>query len=139
MNICEEYLRHGKITNEVLKDATIEELTALKSLVNEDITSIKNQLDEAKAKLIANGEYADANWHQKANAAKRIKGQLSQRIQEELSRKKQIRLAEERKQKDERRKQNEKDQVGYLIEAIHRVLTPKQAEKVLNMWRKIRP
>jgi len=107
-------------------------LIALKELVDEDITHIKNKLDVVKTELITKKIYANPDWYRRATAAKRIKGQLSQCLQNEIAQRKR-----ERKARD--RELNEKDRIGYLLEAMKQVLTPEQVEKVLDMWRQLRP
>lgn len=62
-----------------------ETLLGWKQVIDEDIMRIGLQIDEAKAKKQATGEYADPNWFHKARTAKKMYGMLSQQIQRQLS------------------------------------------------------
>ncbi|MBN1326244.1 hypothetical protein JW977_04700 [Candidatus Falkowbacteria bacterium] len=131
MSICDDYRNKMKINDEMISNAADEELTTLLENVNEDIAIITIQLDKAKVDLKVTGLRADPEWFQKASAAKKIKGQLSQRIQNELSRRKKVR-------REKNRQQSEKEGVRSLLRAINLVLTPEQKKKVLDMWRQLR-
>lgn len=137
MNICDEYRNKIKITNEMLIEATEEELIALLELVNEDTTSITIQIETAKAELKTSGVYADPEWYQKATAARKIKGQLSQRIQHEITRKKKARKEKNREQYQQDRVKYQEDKVGSLLRAMDQVLTLEQKQQVLDVWRQL--
>jgi hypothetical protein len=74
MSIIQDYRKDGKISREALVNSTEPELLELLEVVNKDVTTIKNQLGEAKVDFINRGQYADAGWYQRAEAAKKIKG-----------------------------------------------------------------
>ena len=131
MSICDDYRNKLKITPKMLKDALDDELITLKELVCEDITMISIQLDKAKAEFKTDGIPSNNAWFQNASAAKKIKGQLNLKIQNELGRRKKI-------QKEKNREQHEKDLVNSLLKAINLALTPEQKERVLETWRQLR-
>lgn len=67
-----------------LEGLTERDLLDLKTEIDAEITSIKMQLENARAEKISTGKYADSTWWIKANNALRIKGRQSQQIQTEL-------------------------------------------------------
>ncbi|OGY41116.1 MAG: hypothetical protein A2Y67_00700 [Candidatus Buchananbacteria bacterium RBG_13_39_9] len=140
MKICDEYRNKVRITSDMIQAATDDELIELKELVNEDITSIAIQLDDAKTKLSTQGIYSDPEWYHKAFAAKKIKGQLNLKIQNEMSRRRKAHAGEVRRQREEEKilKKEGKDRLAYLIEAMKQVLTTGQFEEVMEVWKELR-
>lgn len=132
MDICSTYRAHKRIDKESLAQATEDELLALKELVDRDNGVIGDQLTAAKAAATSRGVYADSDWYRRINVAKRIKGLLSQHIQNELGRRKRVR-------REVGRQENDKNLFGSLLTAMRAVLPPEQVESVLVMWRQIRP
>jgi hypothetical protein len=63
---------------------TVESLKAALEEVNTDIARIKSQLETARAKKIATGEYSDPLWYAKASGALRFKQRESQTLQAKL-------------------------------------------------------
>lgn len=51
----------------------------------EDLGSIRNQVDTAKTRALAEGQYADSDWFRRAQSALRHKGRLDQDLATELS------------------------------------------------------
>lgn len=109
-----------------LEGESEQELLDLKSDIDLDITTIRIQLSDAKAKVVTDGSYSDPEWWRKANAALKIKGRQSQQIQNELSlmrRKKQ----EIKAQQFERR----------FIDIAKKELSEEVFQKILNQAREI--
>ena len=131
MNIYDKYRARKRITGNMLTKATTEDLVTLKELVDREIGAINDQLIGVKNQVKINGIYADPDWYRRVNSAKRFKGQLSQRIQNELGRRK-------RDQKRINQQKNGKSQFKSLLEAMKLVLTEEQVESVLDTWRQIR-
>lgn len=71
-----------------VEQSTDEELQARLDEVSEELASIRLQVDTAKSRARAQGEYSDPDWFHRAQFALRMKGQEHQRIQRELSRRK---------------------------------------------------
>lgn len=128
--IFNQYRLKGNVSPDTLKGGSYDDLMALKNLVESDVTRIANQLSEAKANLIINGERADPGWFHRANSAKRLKGRLCQRIQQELSLKKQ-------KNKEEKTKRLANNAFRAILIAMDRILDLETKEKVLAEWRNI--
>ena len=63
-----------------------EDLLKRKLEVEEQIQSIKAQIQAAKHKVKEFGEYSDRDWYQKVNGARRVYGRFLQAIQNELAR-----------------------------------------------------
>ena len=84
MDALAKYKNGGRLNSSELSGLTEEGLLELKELIDEDLLRIGNQLLRAKQEVITNGMYADTDWYRKATFAKKIKGQLSQKIQNEL-------------------------------------------------------
>jgi hypothetical protein len=76
-----------KIDGEVVdvRKATKLEVIALRNRLNGEIAEIAAQIDAAKARAQATGEYADPEWFRRAVAAKRYKGADVQRANQALS------------------------------------------------------
>ena len=72
-----------------LPNMSKEELIDLKLKVDNEILYVKNQIEDAKAKLITDGEYSDPKWYSKINGARRFLGIASQKIQAEMAKRKQ--------------------------------------------------
>jgi len=123
VNICSKYRREGRLSGEDLKAASYDELLDLKVLVDENTAQIREQLDSAKSDAAATGIYADRNWFRSATAAMRIKGQLGQRIQNEIRRKKQL--------EKEERQMEQHDREWLLMRAMDEVLTSEQKQRVV--------
>lgn len=75
-----------------LSRLTRDQLIHTKLRIEAEASEIKGQLDEAKARVITDGTYADPTWFRRAQAALRAKGRACQAIQAQLSR---LRRAEE--------------------------------------------
>jgi hypothetical protein len=94
MNVRQIYHKRIKLTQELLGSMAEEELLDLKSFYDSDSSKYGVELDMAMGKAKQSGEHADAEWFAKTKFAKRVVGQLSQRIQIELSRRKRERTSE---------------------------------------------
>ena len=84
MDVLAKYKNGERINSSELSGLTEAELLELKAHIDEDLFFIGDQLFQAKQKVVTSGEYADASWYRRATFAKRIKGQLSQKVQNEL-------------------------------------------------------
>lgn len=131
MNIRDAYRDSNRVSRKDLAEAIEDDLLELKVLVDDEIGHIAEQLTEAKAKAASTGDYSDADWYRRATSAKRIKGRLSQRIQNELARRKRARIESNAHQQRE-------GKLHFLLEAMNQVLTPEQKEKVLDLWRELK-
>jgi ubiquitin len=130
MNVLEEYAESGRVKPANLKEASTEELLELKQEVDTNIAAIGGELMEAKANATAHGEYSDPDWFRRATMAKKMKGQLSQRIQTALSKKK-------AEQKEKNRRENEQTFEKRLLKAMDMVLEPEVKEQVLEKARNL--
>ncbi len=131
MNICSKYVDSRRISTTDIKIADSEELLELKSIIDGDILAINDQLGKARTERITNGTYADPDWYRRAMTAKGAKGQLSQRIQNELR----LRRKENSQQRmisDSERKYTS------LVQALHLVLTAEQVDEVVQKARELR-
>ena len=126
MNILEKYNVKMQISQGDLRAATDDELLGLKVIVDTEIAKIGSQLSLAKSKA-RKGEYSDSAWFNRAKMAKKLLGQLSQRIQNELAR----RRAERRKNHEYRRKYET------LLRAINETIAVDQREKLFEEWRRL--
>jgi hypothetical protein len=57
-----------------LRAMSDDELQQLKLDLQEEISSIKGQLIEARARVHVTGQYSDSDWYRRANGAQRVKG-----------------------------------------------------------------
>lgn len=71
-------------TESVLDEMCRADLIQLKNIIDDEIASIKEQLDEAKTEQLVTGTYADPGWWRKANSALRMKGRFVQKIQRQI-------------------------------------------------------
>ena len=131
MALVDEYRKQRRALCSQLDGAEYDELVDLKLVVDQEILSISDDLAKAKTKLIQDGAWSDPDWFRRATMAKRIKGQLSQRIQLLMSRKKKI-------IKEQNRAKDESNQVRLLFDAMNTVLTPEQKKQVVDEWNRIR-
>ena len=130
MDLFSQYKVNGRVSPEDFRGAKEEVLLELKSLIDADILHISGQLLAAMAEHTISGVYADADWFRRATMAKRIKGQLSQRIQNELSR--------QRRESFRANHQGELEtRIRSVIAALHIVLTPEQKNAVLLKAREL--
>lgn len=97
-----------------LEDICEDELIEMKEEVDQDITSIKIQIDEAKDKVI-DGEYADRDWWLRVNGALRIKGRQSQQIQNAIGRVKRERKEKEQLQLERRFMNIARQELSYEV------------------------
>ncbi len=114
--------RKGRLSRQQLEEMSDIELLDLKASIDYDIAGISSQLENARANVHSSGEYADSSWYARATMAKRLKGQASQTIQNELGR---------------RRKENgpNQDFVNALLEAMDKLLTPEMKSEVIELAR----
>ncbi len=80
-----------------LDEMTADELTELEMLLMDDITGIKDSIDNARTKLIRDGQYADPDWYRRVQTARRIKArqlEMVKRARKAASRKPGRSLAE---------------------------------------------
>jgi hypothetical protein len=127
MSIVNLYRETGSATIDQLEEAEYMELLDLKTVVDDDIGHIAAQLSQARADRLTNGEYADPQWYHRATTAKRIKGQLSQRIQNEIRRRKMDRPTPPAKGGG----------LKALLRAIDLVLDPEQKRLVIAKWKEM--
>jgi hypothetical protein len=126
-NACDLYRETGRIDPQLIGMIKGCDLLTVKSLVDTDITFIKAQIDEAKGRAAATGDYSDREWFRKAMSSLRIKGLLSQRIQTELGKRRQER-------KNRNREENERRTVALLMRAIGESLPEDWRQKVLDRF-----
>lgn len=128
MNVLEEYAKNGRVKSACFKEASREELLELKQEVDMDIAVIGGELRKAKANAAAYREYSDPDWFHRATIAKKMKGQLSQKICAALG-----------KKRDEKKKRNrQEDEQSFkkrLLKAMDIVLEPEVKEQVLEQAR----
>lgn len=122
-SVVELYKETSRVDREDLEEAMEQELLDLKILVDEDIMHIGLQLDDAKTALVTTGEYADAQWYRDATAAKKIKGHLSQQIQNLIGAIK-------------RRRKESLDVVQFetMREVLKEILTEEQEQEVWDLF-----
>ena len=84
MDALAKYKNGERISSSELSGLTEEGLLELKELIDEDLLHIGNQLLQAKQEVVTNGVYSDTDWFRRATFAKKVKGQLSQKIQNEM-------------------------------------------------------
>lgn len=80
-----------------LDEMTADELTELEMLLMDDITGIKDSIDNARTKLVRDGQYADPDWYRRVHTARRIKArqlEMVKRARKAASRKPGRSLAE---------------------------------------------
>jgi len=65
---------------------TYEELQALRLELEDDIRSIRKQIQRAQVAVRATGQYASQQWWLKVHEALRIKGHQCQEVQQEMGR-----------------------------------------------------
>lgn len=64
-----------------------DDLMALRTVAQEAIARIRDQLSSARVRVAETGLYADRDWYRRANSALRFKGSYIQRIQAAMGRK----------------------------------------------------
>lgn len=74
-----------------LSELTDDELQNVKLSVENELSGVKQQLEEAKGNAMAYGEYAKPSWYARASSAKRLLGMTHQRVLGELSRRRKVR------------------------------------------------
>lgn len=111
--------RKGRVSRQQLEEMSEVELLDLKSSIDYDIVGISSQLENARANVHSSGEYADPNWYMRATIAKRLKGQASQAIQNELGRRRKA-------------KGPNQDFTNALLEAMDKLLTPEMKSEILE-------
>lgn len=67
-----------------------DDLSAIKSALEDDIISIRHQVEKAKMHAAMNGIYSDVDWLANAKYALRKKGQQHQRIIQELAKRRKL-------------------------------------------------
>jgi hypothetical protein len=59
---------------------TLAEVEAMIATTEEDLAAMQAKIDSVKAKRVQTGEFADADWYARINAAKRFSGQRHQAL-----------------------------------------------------------
>jgi hypothetical protein len=85
------------ITRDEMKIIPTQDLVRRADDLLENIAGIKAQLEAAKGKAVANGEYSDPDWFSRAQFALRMKGREHQMILTEIA----------ARRKEEKRKAND--------------------------------
>lgn len=120
-----DYSNNKRVRLSDIKLLDDEYLSELKQLVDRDIAYIASKVDEAKGIAASGGGFTDPSWMQRAILARKLKGQLSQAIQKEFGRR-----------RDLRKEQNRRDFADSLptrlLLAMDMVLSPDQKKMVLD-------
>jgi hypothetical protein len=103
-----------------------EELLACKATLEDEMASIRNQLDHARVQRQLTGQYADADWYRRASAALRLKGRDAQRIQ--------IRLAALRA---ERAAEHERKNEGELVAFVRAAKLLLDEQTYRRLWEEV--
>lgn len=131
MDVLTRYKNGERLCPEDLSTLDEQDLLDLKTFVDEDILQISSQLLRAKQELAINGNYGDPNWFRRATFAKKSKGQLSQRIQNEISR--------QRRERTGKFSANWQDaMIKALLEAMDELLLPAEKQEILSRARVLR-
>ena len=77
-----------------LAELSREELLDLKLGLDTTVDDIRTQLDQARSRARASGQYADPRWYHSARRARQRVARKSQTIQHQLSRRKQARRSQ---------------------------------------------
>jgi hypothetical protein len=121
MDVRKFHRQRRRLTREQLEEMTEGDLLELKSLYDADSAVLGGQLDAAKGKAMAEGHYSDSDWYSRATLAKRIVGQASQTIQNELGRRK-------------RNKGNLREEFSNaLLEAMDTLLAPEVKIQIVEL------
>ena len=123
-NILIKYQQGDKITPEDLKNSKTEDMDQLLNLVHTDLASITSRIAEANARRLI-GQYSDPAWYSKITFSKRIKGQLSQILQKELSTKK-------KKEKKDAHELHEKTLLESLLIVMDSLLSPNMKKELMD-------
>jgi len=124
MTVLEEYIDTKRVKSANFKEASSDELLELKGKVDIDIAAIRMELETAKTNLETFGEHYDTDWFHRATIAKKIKGQLSQRIQAALGRK-----------KSERKEKHRENFAEKLLEAMDSLIEPEAKREIVYLAR----
>jgi hypothetical protein len=90
---------------------SLDELVTLKVQIARDRDAIDSQLDEAKAKAAATGEYAPLDWFHRAKSARQFKTRDYQLVEAEIAK------------RNRKAKESKKDLIrGYFIEVAREQL-----------------
>lgn len=89
-----------KAETAALPTRSTEELLELKIRSDEKMALVKTQIEAARAEASVSGTYADNDWWIRANGLCRMLASLSQRIQLELRKRKQLRSAAQKQADD---------------------------------------
>jgi predicted HNH restriction endonuclease len=68
-----------------LESMTIDELLQEKIVVDDALSRVKGQLEDARRRAATDGEYSDRDWYSRARGAVRMFGTRSQKIQARLA------------------------------------------------------
>lgn len=94
---------------EIESCTTQDRALALKIELDANIAQVTTQIDEARARAAAEGEYADRDWYHRASYAKKRLGRLSQTLQLKIR---------------ELKGRREHDVTRYFVDAARRRLQP---------------
>jgi ketol-acid reductoisomerase len=146
MKILDLYRDNQFPNKDDFANATIEELFELKEIAQRDFVKIEDQLRKAKANTANNEELINTNWYRKATSAKRIKGLLIQRIQNQFSQRNRTKKEQNRESMRINREKNiqyhletDGSKLRSLIATMKKVLSPDLFESVLTQWKATRP
>jgi len=126
MNVFAKYQNGKSINSAELSGLTEEELLRLKELVDEDLLHIGDQLLQVRQKAATTQTYADPDWYRRIIFAKKIKGGLSQKIQNELRKRRKARA-------EQPERPSEQDAfIKGLLRAMDDVLSPAEKQEIIR-------
>ncbi len=126
MDILQRYLSGQKVSIDQMRSASFDDILELKIQVDADIAGISIQLDRAKEDVRLHGTYSDPSWFNSATMAKKMKGVLSQTIQNVLGQRRRV-------EDEERRKSFE----GRVILAMREQLEPEVVSAILKRTKEL--
>ncbi len=106
---------------------TRDELLSCKASIEDEMASIRAQLEEARAHRVRTNQFADPDWYRRATAALRLKGRQCVRVQNRLS---EMREAQKRSNISKQPTEHE-----CFIRAARRLLSEEMYDRI---WRDAR-